>query len=129
MLHPALYIADTHTKGRGVFTRSALASGELLEIAPVIVLHEGDRKWVDKTRLHDYIFEWQPEGKDLCCVALGYVSIYNHAENANCTYEMSYEEETISIYTIREIDAGEELCINYNGDPYQSDRIWFKVLP
>lgn len=111
--------------GRGVFTSEAIPAGTVIEIAPVIVLSTADRQLLDKTHLHDYIFEWGKK-QDQCCVALGYVSIYNHAYESNCDYEMDYAQQTIAIKTVMHIKAGEELFINYNGEWNDPTRLsWF----
>ena len=77
--------------------------------------------------LHDYIFEWTPEGKKMCCMALGNVPVYNHSYQSNCEYFMNYEEQTISIKTMRDIAPNEELTINYNGDWNDETPVWFDV--
>ncbi len=100
--------------GRGVFTSEDIDAGTIVEIAPVIVMSKEERMLLDKTLLHDYIFEWGGE-KEQCCMALGYVPVYNHSYKSNCEYEMDFETELIQIKTIRLIKAGEELFINYNG--------------
>jgi len=128
MRHPDLYIAKLGQKGRGVFCRSALPEDEIIEVAPVIVMSEEDRKLLDKTLLHDYIFEWKPAGADMCCMALGYVPIFNHSYQSNCEYFMNYDEETIFIKTVRPIEEGEELTINYNGDWNDETKVWFDVV-
>ena len=73
--------------GRGVFTSEPIEANTIVEIAPVIVMNPDDRKLLDQTLLHDYIFEWG-ENKDQCCMALGYVPIYNHSFRSNCEYEI-----------------------------------------
>ena len=110
--------------GRGVFTSENLAKDTIIEIAPVIVMSRDDRKLLDQTLLHDYIFEWG-EKKNQCCMALGYVPIYNHAYKSNCEYEMDFDAEVIKIKTVRHIKAGEELFINYNGDWNDPKKVWF----
>ena len=79
---------------------------------------------LDQTLLHDYIFEWG-EKKDQCCVALGYVSVYNHSYKSNCEYEMDFKKEMIIIKTVHFIKAGEELFINYNGPWNDVKPLWF----
>src|SRR5580658_3308859 len=125
MAHPQLYIGETGNKGRGVFTKKKLRTDEVIEIAPVIVMTAEERKLLDETLLHDYIFEWQPEGADMCCMALGWVPLYNHSYESNCEYFMDYDNNTISIKTVRNIKAGEELTINYNGDWDDKTKVWF----
>ena len=69
-------------------------------------------------------FEWGPDSKQ-CCMALGYIAVYNHSYQSNCEYEMDFENKSIKIKTVRLIEAGEELFINYNGDWNNSKKIWF----
>ena len=96
----------------------------VIEISPVIVMTKEERKLLDKTLLHDYIFEWGPDRK-ICCLALGYVSLYNHSYRSNCEYQMDYEEELVRIRTMCFIKKGEELFINYNGDWNNKTPVWF----
>jgi SET domain-containing protein len=124
MILPHLFIAPSSNMGRGVFTSAAIEKDTVVEIAPVIVMSGEDRKLLDKTLLHDYIFEWGGHKKQ-CCMALGYIPIYNHSYQSNCEYEMDYDNETISIKTVRYIKEGEELFINYNGDWNDSKPLWF----
>lgn len=119
-----LQIADAGAKGRGVFTNSAIPSGKLIETAPVIVLSAADRLLLDQTALHDYIFEWGEDGKS-CCMALGWVPVYNHSYASNCEYFMDFDAALIHVKTIRAVKAGEELTINYNGDWNDPKKIWF----
>ena len=124
MIAPCLYIAEAGTKGRGVFTSAGITANSVIEIAPVVVMSHDERKLLDQTLLHDYIFEWGEDTQE-CCLALGWVSVYNHSYTSNCTYYMDYDEKTITIQTIRKIKAGEELTINYNGTWNNDKKIWF----
>jgi len=126
MLKPYLYIDITSQKGRGIFTNERIPANTVIEIAPVIVMDIADREHLDKTLLHDYIFEW---GKhhDKCCMALGLIPIYNHSYKSNCEYFMDFDDETIMVKTVRVIENGEELTINYNGDWDDAKKVWFDV--
>src|SRR3982751_1910723 len=110
MILPFLFIAPTASMGRGVFTSMQIEAGTTIEVAPVIVMAAADRQKIDETLLHDYIFEWGNERNE-CCMALGYVPIYNHSYTSNCEYEMDFDTQEISIKTMRTINAGEELFI------------------
>lgn len=126
MILPCLFIAPTNEMGRGVFTSEKLKSGTVIEIAPVIVMSQKDRVLIDQTLLHDYIFEWG-DHQNQCCMALGYVPVYNHSYRSNCEYEMDYDNHIISIKTVRDIRKGEELYINYNGTWNDEKKLWFEA--
>jgi SET domain-containing protein len=126
MLKPYLFVNETTEKGRGVFTRERIPANTVVELAPVIVMENEDRQHLDKTLLHDYIFEWGKE-KDKCAMALGLIPIYNHSYKSNCEYFMDFEDNSIMVKTVRVIENGEELTINYNGDWNDGKKIWFDV--
>lgn len=120
----AVFVNRSKNMDRGVYTNCLLEEDLVIEIAPVIVMTGEERKLLDQTLLHDYIFEWGKE-KNECCMALGYVPLYNHSYEANCTYEMDFTKKTITIKTTRKIKRGEELFINYNGDWDNKTPVWF----
>jgi len=127
MIKPYLYLKHVTQKGRGIFTKEKIDKNILVEESPVIVMSGEDRKMLDKTLLHDYIFEWGIN-KDKCCMALGLVPMYNHSYESNCEYFMDYEKEIIEVKTMRVIKKGEELTINYNGNWNDDKKIWFDAL-
>ncbi len=124
MILASLYMAGSLRKGRGVFTSEIILADTVIEVAPVIVMPAADRLLLDKTLLHDYIFEWGTD-KTQCCMALGLVPIYNHSYESNCEYFMDYGNETIMLKTVRNIEVGEEVLINYNGDFDNKTLLWF----
>ncbi len=124
MILPCLLVAPTENMGRGVFTTENLTKKTIIEISPVLVMSKEERILLDKTLLHDYIFEWGNDNKQ-CCMALGYVPLYNHSYKSNCEYEMDFHEQIIRVKTVRFIKAGEELFINYNGDWNEGKLLWF----
>jgi len=126
-LHPSLFIAHIEQKGRGVFTKKKIGAGTIIETAPVIALNSVQRPIVEETDLTNYVFEWG-EGHTGCCVALGWVSIYNHAAPSNCEYIMEFETQTIHIRTVKAVAANTELTINYNGDWNEDKPVWFDAI-
>jgi SET domain-containing protein len=109
-----------------MFAAGPIATDTVLETAPVIVMSAEERKLLDKTLLHDYIFEWGDD-RTRCCMALGYVPLYNHSYSSNCEYEMDFRKKIITVKTVRDVEAGEELFINYNGDWNNDTPIWFEA--
>ena len=126
MMAEGVHIRETGEMGRGVFTSKPIKANTIIEKSPVIVLNKRERVEVEKTLLNNYIFEWGPRGTG-GCMALGYISIYNHSYTSNCEYEMYYDEEVIAVKTMRAIRAGEELFINYNGDWNNGKKLWFEA--
>ena len=126
MILPCLFVAPTDSMGRGIFTAEKLKAKTVIEVSPVLVFSKKEWDMLDETMLHNYVFEWGPK-IDHCCIGLGYVSLYNHAYKSNCEYEMDYDENIISIKTMRAIKAGEELFINYNGVWNDATPLWFEA--
>jgi len=126
MILPILIVAPSDSRGRGVFAGEKIAAKTIIEISPVLVLSEKDRVVVEKTELFNYIFEWGARRKK-ACIALGYISLYNHAYNANCEYEMDFDSNLMTITTVKSIKKGEELFINYNAVADDDTPIWFEA--
>ena len=58
---------------------------------------------------------------------MGYGSLYNHSyrPNARCDDESG---QTKVFRALREIAPGEEIVVNYNGEPEDETPVWFKVI-
>ena len=124
MILPFLTIATSPDRGRGVFTTKNIRKGTIVEISPVVVLSTKDRKAIEHTLLHNYIFEWGSTRKK-AAMALGYISMYNHSYGSNCEYEMDFDNATMSIRAVKDIKKGEELSINYNAVHNDETPVWF----
>jgi SET domain-containing protein len=112
-------------KGRGVFARRAIVRGEVIESVPVLVMTSDEyAKGLSLTPLKDYCFAW---GDDEVILALGYGSLYNHSYKPNARYE-DITPATKAFVALRAIAKGEEVTINYNGNPRSRAKVWFDVL-
>lgn len=109
-------------KGRGIFAKRAFKKGDLIESAPVIVLSEHEEP-EDTHVLYHYTFAW---GKG-SAIALGYASLYNHSYTPNAHYFLNHSNKTVDIFALHDIEEGEEIMHNYNGDPNCKDPLWFEV--
>jgi SET domain-containing protein len=123
---PGLYIMETEKSGRGVFTSIDLSSGDLIEICHVIEIPAVELPVIHKTVLHDYYFIWGEDNKS-CAVALGFGSLYNHAIQPNADFILDFENKTIEIMAITDIPAGNEITINYHGQPGDEEKLWFPI--
>lgn len=125
MISGSLQIRDTETKGRGMFATEFIAEGTIIEVSPVIVMTKAEQDHLEKTELRNYIFDWGEES-ERCCMALGYIGIYNHSYNNNCEYFMDFDDDIIFIKTITDVEPEAELTVNYNGDNEpDNDIVWF----
>lgn len=115
-------IKTSRLGGRGLFAERDIKRGEIIEIAPVIVCPKSDLPHLDQTELYNYYFEWSG-GR--AAVALGYGSLFNHSYHANATYQRQFKKDQIVYRAVKNIKKGEEVLINYNGDPNCRDKVWF----
>ena len=124
MISSFLTVQSSPNRGRGIFTSKNIKKGTVIEISPVLVLTEKERKTIEKTILFHYVFEWGNDKKK-AALALGYVSLYNHSYDSNCEYEMEFGKKLMTIRTVKNIKKGEELFINYNATPDDKTKVWF----
>jgi uncharacterized protein len=114
--------------GRGMFAARDFLKGELIERAPIIPINEKQWPNAAKTILSDYAFDWG-EKDEQAAIALGYISIYNHSYSPNAQLEQMLDELMMEIIAIKDIRSGEQITINYNGDPEKKDPLWFTEPP
>jgi uncharacterized protein len=119
-----LVIMNTESKGRGVFTTVDIPKGSVIEVCPVIVIPKRELPIIHKTILHDYYFLWG-DNLDDCAIALGYGSMYNHELHPNANFILDLEYQTIDIEAIKDIAAGDEITLNYHGEPGDESELWF----
>jgi uncharacterized protein len=120
----AIEVKQIKGKGRGVFARRLIYDGEVIERVPVLVLPVGESRGASgPTPMSDYCFDW---GRGMVAVALGYGSLYNHSYQPNARYD-DCSGQTKIFMAIRDIAPGEEIVVNYNGEPGGPVAVWFKV--
>ncbi|MFC7321253.1 SET domain-containing protein [Halobacillus campisalis] len=107
---------------RGVFATRDIAKSELIHQAPVIPYPNEEHDFIEKTRLADYAFEY---GENHSAFVLGYGMMFNHSYEPNANYKINFENDTFDFYAYRDIKAGEEVLINYNGFVDNEDPLWF----
>ncbi|MDP3954065.1 MAG: SET domain-containing protein [bacterium] len=104
----------TRKKGRGVFANCKIKKGEVIEVAPAIVLSRRETKVIDDLSLSSHCYQWGDKQKAL---VLGLGCIYNHSYNPNAVYSHRFKQQAIVFKALRNIRPGEEITHNYNGDP------------
>jgi SET domain-containing protein len=109
-------------RGRGVFARERIASGAIIEAAPVIILPAADCPVLDRTIIHDYYFHWDgdPDGDGRGALALGLVTLCNHSTRPPARVERNYARLTLDLLAIDQIEPDTEVTIDYGCT------LWFK---
>jgi hypothetical protein len=121
----AIEVRQVAGKGRGVFALVPIRKGEEIERVPVLVLpDEAIVEGAEWDGLAGYCFHW---GKGTVALALGYGSLYNHSYRPNARYD-DVGRRTKVFTALRDIAAGEEITINYNGDPRDGAPVGFDVV-
>jgi len=105
----------TPNKGRGVFALRNFKEGEIIESAPIINVSAKERKLVEKTIFNFYIYPWKSVRSG--ALALGYGSIYNHSFTPNADWKQNFKTRSMVFRAITPIKNGEEILVNYNGEP------------
>lgn len=113
-------------KGLGVFATRDFDTGEIIESCPVLTMSPTERKWAEKTILNHYIYPWKStRGASL---VLGYGSIINHSFTPNADWKQNFKTISMVYRAIKPIKKGEEITVNYNGEPDDMSPIdWFDV--
>ncbi len=122
----SIYIKHMEGKGKGVFTDERIPEHQIIEIAPVLVFDETEWKCIGSTLLGEYCYLWGSEFLT-GAIALGYGSLYNHSYQPNAKFVRFPEQQEIHFIALREIQEGEEITINYNGENIY-DPVWFEVV-
>ena len=112
-------VAPSGRHGRGVFAGRSFEPDEVIEECPVLLVPADA---ITELGLSGYCFEWDDEH---CAIALGYGSLYNHSWRPNARYDHDHDANVVTYTAVRRIEAGEEVTINYSGDPDGDIQLWF----
>jgi SET domain-containing protein len=119
-----VYVKRVRGKGRGVFARRPIPKGTVIEQVPVILVplrYVNGRAPVPELARVCFVRD-----RKLAQIALGYGSLYNHSYSPNAHYE-DEDGPSLLFRSLRAIEKGEEITINYNGDPKDRGSVGFKV--
>jgi SET domain-containing protein len=130
-----VFVAPSPKHGLGVFATSDIPAGQVVHVAPVILLGAADLELIDETPLRGLVYGWTGDEPGMCAFALGLGSLFNHAAEPNCVYHRvdagdvsihtgaTHLFDALTYTTVREVEEGEELTIDYSGgDP---SVLWF----
>ena len=115
------YVGDSPLGGRGVFASEAMDAGEVVEVAPVIVVPAEERELLEASSLRDHWYGWNDDGD--AAVAFGHASFYNHADDPTCEYDAHEVLDALVVRLRRPVAPGDELTIDYTGGGVEE--LWF----
>ena len=100
--------------GYGVFAKSDIREGEIIEQAPFIEIPSSLVYGGKKNLLQDYVFTSHIKPNHVI-VVFGYGSMYNHSLNNNVYYRISPKnpDRFLEYVALKPIRKGAELFINY----------------
>ena len=70
----------------------------------------------------NYVFQ-SGEDDDMVILLLGYGSLYNHSSENNADYFYDEANDLVYFESTHPIVAGEEICISYGSDWFQSRKV------
>ena len=119
--------------GRGVFAIRDIAAGTVFERVPVLLVPKNQVFAMEPDTpspaptISWYVFDWDGMTKrDYVALALGYGSIYNHSYEPNARYRRE-PPDLLEFVALRDIRGGEEILINYHGEPDDRRAVEFEV--
>ena len=118
--HPDIYLARSDVHRWGVFTNSELDEGDVIEEAPYC---EFKAKELRKSKvLVRYSYESDNTDTNEMLFGFGFAPLYNHSHEPNVRFELDVVNQCMRHYAIRDIEAGEELLIDYGcGEDWGED--------
>jgi SET domain-containing protein len=120
-----IYVASSRLSGRGVFAGRRFEAGDTIEVCPVLYVGEQGWEHLERAGLSGYYFAWN-EG---AAIALGYGSLYNHSWRPNAQYHADDDAGAIVYSALTTIEPGDEITVNYCGDPAAVGELWFDAGP
>lgn len=106
--------------GRGVFAAQDFKFRQVIERCNVILIPNKVGSRSNPTR--EYSFRWDEEH---VAISLGHGSLYNHSYDPNAYVLQNEKDMQMVLYALKPIKAGEQIFINYNGEPDCEDPLWF----
>ena len=112
--------------GRGVFAKSEIKKGELIERCPFLEIPESEREKLNESFLVSYFFYFG-KNKEKQALLLGFGSMYNHSYKPNASFKIKKSEGVVEFVALKNIKKSEEILFNYKGDSKNKAPLWFEV--
>lgn len=106
--NPGIEIRRSPKDGWGVFARRNIKKHDILEESPIVVTYK--ETIIDVPEFFRYCYDYDNE---IAMFGLGYAGLYNHSSDPNVDWKKDHVNMIIEHFAIRDIEAGEELMIDY----------------
>ena len=117
-------------KGRGIFASRKIQAGDLIEEAPVIVLPGAEiEQHLERTVLQRLLLSVGRRRGGRRDPAGPLLAVQPFVLQPNTVFVPRPETCTIRFVALRDIEAGEEITTNYNGNPDSLKPVWFDAQP
>jgi uncharacterized protein len=116
LAHSGIEIKPSPIHRYGVFATKYVAPGETVEECPIVFIKEDSAKY-----FKNLIFYWKKD--EAAALALGYGSLYNHADKPNAEAIPDHKNKLLLIKAIKPIYEGEEIFVYYGKDWFVSRNI------
>ncbi len=121
LLHPPaggwpVRVTPDGVHGRGVVTTRAVPASATCEVAALMVVPDD----ADLAGF-DHVFDVGGHNG----IAGGVVSFANHSYAPNCAYDIDPDALVVTLYALVDLAEGVEVLVNYNGDPTDTEPVWF----
>lgn len=115
-------VKQSYIHGIGVFAEKNFHSNDIIEIFPIVPMsfrtnYQGDARVLDYGAIKFCECDECKRHGYAIFMRFGYGSLYNHQDNNNASLYVDYNKFYGKCTAIKNIEAGEEITINY-GDQY-----------
>ena len=114
-LNKHIYIASSDIHRWGVFTKKPIAKYDVIQESPYCAFRYKELKKAPTIERYTYDTSSASE-VDEVVLGFGFAALFNHSSDPNVGYIIDPVNEVMRHYAITDIDANEELVIDYGCD-------------
>ena len=114
-LNKDIYIASSDIHRWGVFTRKPIQQYDVIQESPYTTFAEDELENAPTIERYTYGAGYLDQ-VDEVVLGFGFAALFNHSEEPNVAYMLDPVNEVMRHYALDDIDAGEELVIDYGID-------------
>jgi len=114
-LNKDIYIASSDIHRWGVFTRKPIQQYDVIQESPYTTFGEDELENAPTIERYTYGAGYLDQ-VDEVVLGFGFAALFNHSEEPNVAYMLDPVNEVMRHYALEDIDAEEELVIDYGID-------------